>query len=66
MVRNIVRMTTAPSGRVNVLCVDEHLRYVNFSLPRAFSTLEDAEAIMQAVLDHRARTYQWRQRGNVL
>lgn len=64
MERNIVSMTTAPSGRVNVLCVDEHLQYVNFTIPRRFSTLDDAEAIMHAVLDERARRYEWRRNGS--
>ena len=63
MVRNIVRMTTAPSGRVNVLCVDEHLRYVNFTVPHAFSTLDHAEATMHLVLDLRARNEDWKRNG---
>lgn len=62
--RNIVRMTAMPSGRIDVLCVDEHLRYVHFTIPRRLSTLADAETIMHHVLDVRAQREEWHRNGS--
>lgn len=62
-VRNIVSMTPTAARKVCVTCVDEHLRYVHFTIPRAFSTIESATEIMHAVLDRRAAREAWKRNG---
>lgn len=60
MVRNVVHARQLANGHVDVLCVDEHLHYVHFTVPFARSTTEQIESTMHAVLDHRARRNAWR------
>jgi hypothetical protein len=52
-IRNVTRIDGLPGGKVRVQCVDEHLRYVNFIVPRSLSHSEAIHATMDALLDSR-------------